>query len=184
MRLLLLLACMCSVALAEEGEFVLAGTWKAQLVGALPLAPSIDKAHLDPGISPAAKAAVAPEFDDAAWSAVEVPSNWERYGGEWKNADGEAVFRRWIELPSGSAGKDFELCLGAIDDFDVTFVNGEQVGKVDKSVLGFWVFQRSYRIPGRLVKDGRNLIAVRVFDHFGGGGFTGPKDKMILRLAK
>ena len=184
MRLLLLLACMCSVALAEEGEFVLAGTWKAQLVGALPAAPSIDKAHIDPGISAAAKAAVALDFDDATWATVEVPKNWEGYGGEWSKADGEAVFRRWIDLPVGWEGKDFELCLGAIDDFDVTFVNGVQVGQVDKNTLGFWAYQRCYRIPGHLLKNGRNLIAVRVFDHFGGGGFTGPKEKMVLRLLK
>ena len=184
MRVLLFLACTCSMVMAEEGEVALTGSWKAKLVSALPAAPSIDKAHLDPGISPTAKAALKPEFDDATWATVEVPSNWEGYGGEWANADGEAVFRRWIELPAGSAGKDFEVCLGAIDDFDVAFLNGEQVGQVDKNVLGFWVFQRCYRIPGRLLKDGRNLIAVRVFDHFGGGGFTGPKDKMVLRPLK
>jgi hypothetical protein len=55
---------MCSVVMAEEGELALAGSWKAKMVDALPSAPSIDKAHLDPGISPAAKAAVKPEFDD------------------------------------------------------------------------------------------------------------------------
>ena len=185
MRLLLLFAmCMCSAVMAEEGEVVLAGIWKARLVGALPAAPSLEQGHQDPGISTAAKAAIALDFDDSTWVKVEVPSNWEAYGGEWANADGEAVFRRWIELPVGSAGKDYELCLGAIDDFDVTFVNGEQVGQVDKNVVGFWAFQRCYRIPGRLLKDGSNLIAVRVFDHFGGGGFTGPKDKLVLRPLK
>ena len=178
---LLLVACMCSVVMAEEGELALAGSWKAKLVDALPSAPSIDKAHLDQGISPAAKAAVKPEFDDATWATVEVPSKWEGYGGEWANADGEAVFRRWIEVPAGLAGKDSELCLGAIDDLDVTFLNGEQVGQVDKSVLGFWALQRRYRVPGRLLKEGRNLIAVRIFDHFGGGGFTGPKGHLVLR---
>ena len=181
MRVLLLLACVCAVVMAEEGGLALAGGWKASLVSALPAAPSVDKAHLDPGISPAAKAAVKPEYDDATWATVEVPGNWEGYDGAWAHADGEAVFRRWIEVPAGLAGKDAELCLGAIDDFDVTFVNGEQVGQVDRSVLGFWALQRRYRIPGRLLKPGRNLIAVRVFDHFGGGGFTGPEGTMALR---
>jgi sialate O-acetylesterase len=184
MRLFLLWACLFPAVMAEEGDVALAGAWKASLGGGLPAAGSIDKTHLDPGMSDAAKAAVTLAFDDAKWAQVEVPSNWETYGGEWVNADGEAVFRRWVELPAGSAGKDFELCLGAIDDFDVTFVNGEQVGQVDKTVLGFWAFQRCYRIPGRLSKDGRNVIAVRVFDHFGGGGFTGPKDKLVLRPLK
>jgi hypothetical protein len=184
MRHLFLWACLATALVAEEPEMVLAGTWKASLMVALPAAGSIDQAHHDPGMSEKAKAAVALGFDDVRWVNVEVPSNWETYGGAWVDADGEAVFRRWVELPPGSAGKDYELCLGAIDDFDVTFVNGEQVGQVDKSVLGFWAFQRCYRIPGRLIRDGRNLIAVRVFDHFGGGGFTGPKDKLVLRQLK
>ena len=112
---------------------------------------------------------------DAEWESHQVPGPWEGYGGDWSAADGEAVFRVTIDLPAALADHDLELCLGAIDDFDTTFVNGEAVGHVDKSVLGYWALQRVYPVPARLAKAGKMLIAVRVFDHFGGGGFTGPK---------
>lgn len=181
---LLLIVGVLAAARAEEGQVSLAVEWKAKLVRPLPPAESNEKAHQDPGISAEARAATAIDFDDSAWEKHAVPGNWEVYGGAWASADGEAVFRTTVDLPAGSAGKDMELCLGAIDDFDVSFFNGDEVGHVDKSVLGFWTIQRVYRIPGRLVKDGRNVIAVRVFDHFGGGGFTGPKEKLVLRLAK
>lgn len=181
---LLLIAGTLVAVQAEENQVSLAVEWKSMLVRPLPLAESSEKAHPDPGISAEARAATAVDFDDSAWEKHAVPGNWESYGGAWASADGEAVFRISVELPAGSAGKDMELCLGAIDDFDASFVNGEEVGHVDKSVLGFWTIQRVYRVPGRLVKDGRNVIAVRVFDHFGGGGFTGPKEKLVLRPAQ
>ena len=37
-----------------------------------------------------------------------------------------------------------------------------------------------YTVPGRLVKPGRTVVAVRVFDHYGGGGFSGAAPEMTL----
>src|SRR5581483_9194850 len=38
-------------------------------------------------------------------------------------------------------------------------------------------------VPARLVKPGRNLIAVRVFDHYGDGGFAGVAAQMTVAPA-
>lgn len=161
----------------------LAITWKAHPIHPLKPAASLEQGYPDTGISPEAKAAVATGFDDSAWSSHQLPGNWEGYGPEW-NIDGEVVYRLSVDLPAAVAGKDLELSLGAIDDFDDTYVNGEFVGRVDKNVIGFWTIQRVYRVPGKLVVAGRNVIAVRIFDHFGGGGFSGPKEKLLLRVAE
>jgi len=181
--LTLLLVCCGLLARAEDGPLVLAGTWKAKLIHPLPSAPSLDKAHLDQGVSPEALAAIATGFDDASWQGFPVPANWESYGGDWASADGEAVFRLAVDIPARFIGKDLELRLGAIDDFDDTFVNGQAVGRTDKNVLGYWACQRVYRISASLVHEGRNVIAVRIFDHFGGGGFTGPREQLLLSTA-
>ena len=37
-----------------------------------------------------------------------------------------------------------------------------------------------YTVPGRLVKPGRTVVAVRVFDHYGGGGFSGAAPEMAI----
>lgn len=155
--------------------------WKAKPIHPQPAATDLEKAYVDAGITPEAATAVARDFDDHDWTTHQTPGPWEGYGVDW-NIDGEVVFRLAIDLPPSAAGKDLELSLGAIDDFDDTFFNGEPVGKVDKNVLGYWTVERLYRIPGKLVVAGKNVLAVRIFDHFGGGGFTGPKDKMVLRL--
>ncbi len=171
-----------AVSLRAE-EVSLAVAWKAKLIHALPAAASMEVAHPDNGLSPEATAAVALGVADDTWDAHELPGPFEGYGGEWATTDGEAVFRVTIDLPAALVDHDLELCLGAIDDFDTTFVNGEAVGHTDKAVLGYWAVQRVYRVPASLAKAGKMLIAVRVFDQFAGGGFTGPKEQMVLRLA-
>jgi len=39
---------------------------------------------------------------------------------------------------------------------------------------------REYRIPGRLVKAGKNVIASRVYSFFNDGGLIGPSKRMVL----
>lgn len=136
----------------------------------------------DPGITPAAREALEPGFDDAAWPVVRVPGQWEHFGGAWGDAtseDGEAVFRATVQVPASWAGKDLELCLGTVDDSDTTVVDGQVVGEnrynYDK--------RRVYRIPGERVRGGPMAIAVRVWDWCGGGGFTGAAEDVCLRIA-
>ncbi|MBS1454846.1 MAG: hypothetical protein HP002_15840 [Lentisphaeria bacterium] len=124
----------------------------------------------DPGFSAEAKEAVKPEFDDSSWPLADLPFIWQRQAWndpEWGDRNGEAVFRREIHLPPELAGKPLKLDLGVIDDGDDTFFNGKLVGRT-----GDYRAFRSYTVPGHLVKAGRNVIAVRIFDNFGDGGFT------------
>ena len=44
-----------------------------------------------------------------------------------------------------------------------------------------FIVKRVYQIPGRLVTAGKQVLAVRVSDHFGGGGFCGVSTDMRLR---
>lgn len=111
------------------------------------------------------------------WEAMKLPQLWESAG---LGLDGAVWFRREVDVPAGWAGKDLTLSLGAIDDFDVTYVNGTQVGATGAETPGSWTRPRVYTVPGALVKSGRNVIAVRVFDNFGGGGFGGQPVDMWL----
>lgn len=154
----------------------LSGMWKTKMTKAFP-AGDRPGAVADRGISEEAKAAVAAEFDDSGWKESKMPGMWE----EFSAADGEAVFRKAIEVPAQMAGKPCVLSLGAIDDFDDTYVNGVLVGRTDIRTKDFWRTPRLYKVPVGLLKAGRNVVAVRVFDHFGGGGFGGQPHEMVLR---
>jgi beta-galactosidase len=173
-------------AVAEKEPIVeLAGEWRARLIQRFDAAPSPDKGPQDKGISAEAKGAVAAEFDDSRWQVVKAPGGIEGYGGAWSNADGEAVLRKTIEVPAVLQGQDLKLSLGQIDDYDETYFNGVRVGRVGAETPDPHAVQREYTIPARLIKPGKNVIAIRVWDKFGGGGFTsGDVKKLQLKSSK
>jgi len=111
-----------------------------------------------------------PEYDAASWQRMRLPQLWESAG---LDVDGVIWFRREVEVPAAWAGKDLTLKLGAIDDFDTTYFDGVRVGSTGADTPNAWMAPRQYRVPGSLVRAGRNTLAVRVFDRMGGGGFGG-----------
>lgn len=167
------------VAAGPATRKALAGKWRGKLTVKLPSATAA-QTHPDRGLSEEAKRAVLPEADDTAWAELEVPMRWLTYGGEWSACDGEAVFRRTVIIPAEWAGRDLTLSLGPIDDFDDTFFNGQLVGRTDGTVPDFYSAPRQYVVPATLVKPGANVLAVRIFDHFGDGGFTGATTDMFI----
>ena len=127
---------------------------------------------VDPGSKPgAAWSAVELATDD--WKTMTLPTFWESAG--YPDFDGIFWFRRAFDLPENWDGGDVVLHLGAVDDNETTWINGTQVGATDG-----WTVPRVYRVPGRLLKHGQNVIAVRVLDTGGGGGMYGGGDAMRL----
>lgn len=119
------------------------------------------------------------DFDDSSWKMMPVPSVWEK--SLKLNIDGAVWFRKEVTLPDEYAGKDLELSLGQIDDADSAYFNNEQVGDTGGDLAIF--VHRKYHVPGKLVKAGKNVIAIRVFDHRGEGGFIGTPGEIELRAA-
>jgi beta-galactosidase len=150
----------------------LGGEWRAKQIQRLDAASTAEKAHEDKGISEEAKRAVAANFDDSKWQVVSVPVDMDSYGETWDSADGEAVFRKTIEVPKALQGQDLKISLGSVDDYDETYFNGVRVGGIGKEHPTPWSAQREYIIPANLIKPGKNVIAVRVWDRYRGGGLT------------
>lgn len=118
------------------------------------------------------------EYADQNWSTMELPQNWEN--SDVGAFDGAIWFRKIIEAPSEWSGRDAVLELGPIDDMDRTYVNGVLVGQHEQD--GYWNAERRYAVPGRLLKTGRNTIAIRVLDIRGSGGLYGRAEQMKLHL--
>ncbi len=116
-----------------------------------------------------------PDLDDSSWTKVESTRNSFPEG-----IDGVAWYRRTVDIPAAWAGKELVLSLGAVDDCDETFFNGEKVGATGSDVESYWSVPRKYKVPGKLVKAGRNVIAVRVSDMFIDGGIQGADDELFL----
>ena len=115
----------------------------------------------------------ATDLDTTAWKTMNLPIVWEKAGLD--SFDGVVWFRKEVTLPDGWAGKNAVLHLGPIDDIDTAFFNGVPVGATEGVQL-----PRDYKIPGHLVKAGRNVIAVGVLDTGGIGGIYGDAQSMKL----
>ncbi len=116
-----------------------------------------------------------PDYDDQSWTPLNAPQYWEEQG--LSDFDGVVWYRRDLYLNDEQAARAAMLELGTVDDCDDTYVNGKAVGQT----CG-WDTQRRYRLPQGLLHAGRNLIAVRVLDNGGGGGFYGDAAALKLRL--
>ncbi|MET0571415.1 MAG: glycoside hydrolase N-terminal domain-containing protein, partial [Pedobacter agri] len=110
------------------------------------------------------------DFDDKLWKTIAVPSyeGWETVGLE--NIDGAVWFRTTFDAPQNWNGKDLVLDLNKIFDQDFTYVNGQLVGNTDGTEA------RKYTIPAKLVKPGKNVIAIQVLNYYDRGGIGGYKD--------
>ena len=109
-----------------------------------------------------------PNSDTSDWKAMNLPQFFETAG---LKMDGAIWFRKEVEIPASWTGKTLELNLGAIDDFDTTYFNGVKVGGIGSETPNSYIVQRHYTVPAELVKPGKDVIAVRVFDSAGEGGF-------------
>jgi sialate O-acetylesterase len=114
-----------------------------------------------------------PDLAVSDWKTMELPTRWENAG--YPNLDGIMWFRKEINLPPEMAGKACELDLGPINDIDITWFNGTEVGSLRDANQ-----PREYKIPGSLVKAGKNVIVVNVQDIGYSGGLWGKADQMVL----
>jgi sialate O-acetylesterase len=105
----------------------------------------------------------ADNYNDSDWQTISIPSFWEDFG--YPDHDGSFWFRRTFDVPKDQLNQDFNLPLTQIDDYDITWVNGQKVGET----FGAGNF-RNYVIPKEILKEKGNLIAIRVFDVGGKGG--------------
>ena len=129
---------------------------------------------VDPGSIPGVAWSAA-ELATDDWKTMTLPTFWENAG--YPDFDGIFWFRRAFELPENWDGGDVVLHLGAVDDNETTWVNGEPVG----ATIG-WSLPRVYRVPSSVLKRGQTVIAVRVLDTGGNGGLYGGGDAMRLRF--
>src|SRR5215216_4591662 len=124
--------------------------------------------YLDAGNKGEALGYADPKSSTADWAKMDLPKQLETAG---LLIDGAVWFRKEVELPESWAGKDLVLKLTPIDDHDVTYFNGTKIGSTGRETPNSYMVPRKYVVPGSLVKAGPNVIAIRVFDSAGEGGF-------------
>lgn len=117
-----------------------------------------------------------PGYQDFGWKTVNLPGGFAELGVPIMPA--VAWFRKEITLPQRPPKGLTLISLGEVQRMDSVYVNGILVG------ASAWVeHPRIYDIPADLLKQGRNLIAIRVFKTEPDGGFLGKPADLRLTLA-
>jgi sialate O-acetylesterase len=109
-----------------------------------------------------------PDYNSQSWPKISIALNWENQQMGLEDLDGIVWYRKEIILDENITNKPLTLSLGKIDDNDDTYINGTWVGSTKN-----WAENRVYRVPAGVFKPGKNIIAVRVEDTGGSGGFYG-----------
>lgn len=115
-----------------------------------------------------------PAYDDSKWGSIRLPGLWE--DSEIGIFDGVVWFRKSFILPENFNLRHAMLKIGKIDDSDITWLNGKEVGET------YMQYQRlrDYIIPDNVLKPGKNSIVVRVEDYIGAGGIYGKESEMVI----
>ena len=115
------------------------------------------------------------DYDDDQWNKIDLNPNFENHlffenlysEEESILQDGTVWFRTNFDVEDPAIKHNLIFSKG-IDDFDQTFINGENIGNTF-----LHLDERNYAIPLGLLKKKNNVLAVRLTDWMMGGGFRG-----------
>ena len=144
---------MSAIAAADQKRI---GEWYGQLQKA-------DEAYKTPGVKWSD-----PAMDTDDWKPISVPGLWTGTGLQGVN--GAVWYRKEIIVPASAAGQPGTLNLGRIVDADSAFLNGSFIGTVS-----YQYPPRRYTIPAGVLREGTNILTVRVISNIGDGGFVPDK---------
>lgn len=119
-----------------------------------------------------------PEILD--WKPIPKFSFWNDWTGTGLDTSPRANvwLRQTITLTPEQARGEGSLAIGAIDDLDLTFVNGEPVGYT----FG-WGVERTYRVPAKHLKAGENTILIAANNMWDTGGFFAGPERLAFKAA-
>lgn len=113
-------------------------------------------------------------LNDANWKQMDLPAYFDL--NEKPNFDGVVWFRKKIKIPEDWAGKELILNLGTIDDNDISYFDGKEIGRTQG-----YDRERKYTVNKSEVSAGEHVITVKVFDGGGGGGIYGSATNFFMQ---
>lgn len=108
------------------------------------------------------------DLNTVDWKSFNVPGYFS--ATPLKGTNGAVWFRKELDIPSRAAGLPGTLNLGRIVDADSAFINGKFIGTVSYQYPPRW-----YTIPAGVLKEGKNILTVKMISNIGDGGFVPDK---------
>lgn len=114
------------------------------------------------------------KYDDSGWTEIEMPRLIKDFGiGPY---EGLMWLRKKVLLPESFEGKDLVVNVGHPEFNYSLYFNGEEICKA------VWNSNpiHHYTIPAHLVKNGENVISIRLAMIWNGGGIYPPADDLYI----
>ncbi len=117
---------------------------------------------------------------EAGWSPVPTPMrDWKKWGdADLDQLNGMVWYRKSFDLKAEQAKQGAVLHLGAIDEVDMTWVNGRPLAHS----FG-WGANRDYAVPAGMLRAGRNEVVTNVYSGWDMGGMFGPAEAIRLEMS-
>ncbi|WP_316767179.1 sialate O-acetylesterase [Pedobacter frigiditerrae] len=112
-------------------------------------------------------------FDFSAWPTLNIPGTWQSQG--LKIRSGAVWLKKTVNLKKEQLGKPSYIELGNIEEQDTTYINGIRVGATGNKHA-----PRKYAIAAGVLKEGDNIITIRVLDTEAPGGFIEGKPYQLV----
>ena len=110
------------------------------------------------------------------WRLMPVPGCWE--STVEPDLDGVVYVQKVINLSKEQASSPITLHLGAIDDEDITWLNGKEIARGSG-----YSTPRNYNVDPSNLKEGGNVITIQITDGGGGGGFNSNPGEVYVETA-
>ena len=88
------------------------------------------------------------DYDDSDWGNMACPAEWSSVE-DVGMLEGVVWMRTKIKIPDRWIGKTLSLELGPVDEMDITYINGVEVGT--NRIINNWNVPRYYQVPASLV---------------------------------
>jgi sialate O-acetylesterase len=123
-----------------------------------------------------------PATDTTGWNPVNLPmpdvaSSMNIMGSYWFRINN-------VKIPDAWVGKKITLNLSAIDDGDITWVNGTEIGRTLYDNPNGWRTPRHYLLPADLIRTNSISIAIRAVNYVYSMGVYGKPADMSLTLTE
>ncbi len=113
-------------------------------------------------------------YEDKEWGVLSMPSVLKEWN--WPSFEGIIWLRKEVDIPSGMAGKDLTINLGRPELNYSLYFNDVEICKTVWNAAP----SHKYLLPKEIIKQGRNVITVRLAALWHGGGFDLPAERMVI----
>ena len=117
------------------------------------------------------------------WQLLRVPGTWDQHAEQFAGYDGFAWYRCKVTVPGGWKGQPIELHVANVDNAHEAYFNGVRIGGAGAfppSYENGLADSSRYDVPADAVQFGQDqVVAIRVYDREGRGGFKGPAPVLV-----